>query len=209
MTFVLMKSVIQLSCYSVIILFVVACTNNSAVIQGSLPNDNYRDEWVYWAPMEGASSKTVDSVRINHDSFRLVLSAQNHNKLGIVRVRPVLRLALQEVVVFTEPGIIEVKLDSVSSASGTPLNEALQIWKNRKHQFDRETSILRKKLRTAETSEADVIRTEIEKVAADYYHDIFQMVLKNQNNEIGRFLLLRYKTFFTAEQISTIESLIK
>jgi len=188
-----------LSYFSVLLLF-TTCTNRSTVIEGALPSDRYDKQVVYWVPMEGASSKTVDSTHIKKNSFRLVISAHNQNKLGIIRVRPQFRLALQEVVVFTEVGTVQVKLDSISSSSGTPFNEVIQYWKDRRMAFNRQCRSFNQRSKIADANEASEIQREFEKADSTYHSDIFQLIDKNKDNAVGKFIYSRYKSFFTEEQ---------
>ena len=183
------------------IAFFTACTNKTSVIEGTLPSDDYDGQVVFWVPMEGAHPKPVDSTHIDKNTFHLVISNHNMNKMGIVRVRPHLRLALQEILVFTEPGIVQVKLDSISSASDAPLNEVLQSWKERKRAHDKEVYALKKKHRTAGTEAQAEIKEEIKNLSDVYYDDIFQIVVENKDNEVGRFIYSLHKSSFTPEQI--------
>ena len=178
-----------------------ACTKHSSVIEGTLPNDNYDSEAVYWVPMEGEHPKPVDSTHIDKNTFRLVISEHNRNKMGIIRVRPILRWGLQEILVFTETGTVQVKLDTISSAAGTPLNEVLQHWKDRKQMCDREVYALRKKRKAAGVNDEAGIKDEIEKVFAAYYDDMFQVIVENKDNEVGKFIYSLHKSKFTPEQI--------
>jgi len=199
-----MKSVIQLFSYSVILL-ITACTNRGSVIEGTLPDDIYHDEVVYWVPFEGASSETVDSTLIHKNRFRIVISEHNLNKMGIIRVKSLLRLNLQELIVFAEAGTVQVKLDSISSASGAPLNEVLQNWKDRKEIYNKKIYALRRKLRTAGANDKTGIQEEIENISDAYHDDIFQIVLNNKDNDVGKFILSLHKSKFTHEQMSEIE----
>ena len=189
------------------LLFVIgftACTNHGSVIEGMLPNDNYDKEVVYWVPMEGEHPKPVDSTHINKNTFRIVISEHNQNKMGIIRVRPLFRLDLQELLVFTEKGIVKVKLDSLSSAAGTPLNEVLQRWKDRKQTYDKEIYTLRKKYRNAGANDVTGIKEEMENVSAAYYDDIYQILVENKDNEVGKFIYSIHKSKFSLEQIGEL-----
>jgi len=196
---------VRFTCYS-LIMFIAACTNNSVVIHGTLPNEQYHNEPVYWVPFEGATSETVDSAIIVKDAFRITVSKHNLNKMGIVRVRPQLRLTLQELLVYTEFGAIHVKLDSLSSAKGTPLNDVLQNWKEIKSTHDWEVFTLRRKLRTADTEDEPLIKEEIESKTAVFRDEIFQVVLQNKNNDVGKFIYSIHRSLFTSEQIEELET---
>ena len=184
--------------------FFMACTKNTSVIEGTLPSDDYDKQAVYWVPMEGDHPKPVDSTHVRKNTFRLVISAHNRNKMGVVRVRPHLRMDLQEILVFTEAGIAQVKLDSVSSATGTPLNDVLQNWKDRKRVYDTEVFTLRKEHRATGAKDYTGIKEEVENLSAAYYDDIYQIVVENKDNEAGKFIFSMHKSFFTPEQIQEL-----
>lgn len=85
----------------------------------------YDGEWIYLVPMENAPGR-VDSVKITNASFSF--SGQGE-EMRVLRLRHLLRIYIQELLVVTEPGTIHVKADSVGSVTGTPQNDALQKWK--------------------------------------------------------------------------------
>jgi len=178
-----------------------ACTNpkQSCVIEGALPSDDYDNEAVYWVPMEGDHPKPVDSTRIHKNTFRIVISDHNLNKTGVVRLKPILRLALQEILVYTERGTVNVKLDSISSASGTPLNDVFQKWKDRKYTYDRERYEIRKNNKN--TLDQDEIKEKNEKLRDAYLDDIYLIIYENKDNDAGKFILSIHKSSFTPEQI--------
>ena len=190
-----------------VLLLATACANSpSVIIEGALPDNKYDNEWVYWVPVDGTSARTVDSIRIHNDSFKLVISAHNHHKMGFVRVRPALRLALQEIIVLAEAGTVQVRLDSISSATGTPLNEVLQNWKNRRLVYDTEVYSIKKNTLTANVNDSQEIKEAIDNATAAYYNDIYQIILDNKENAAGRFIYSLHKSFYSPEQIIRIEN---
>ena len=200
---ILKHPIIQLFSFS-IILFFSNCNNNKTVIEGTLPNDTYDSETIFWVPMEGEHPKPVDSTHVSKNKFRLVISAHNLNKMGIVRVKPYLRFDLQDILVFTEKGTVKVKLDSVSSSSGTPLNNVLQIWKDRKRVCDQEIYALMGELRKIEVTDKRKIEEKIKKVNAAYYNDVYQIVVGSKDNEVGKFIYSLHKSVFTPKQIEEL-----
>ena len=181
-----------------------ACTRQSAVIEGTLSSDKFDNEWVYWVPFEGVTSKTVDSTLIQKNMFRLVVSEHNLNKAGIIRVRPVLRIALQDILVVTETGTVHVHLDSLSRATGTPLNDVLQYWKDLKYTYDKEVYVMRKALGAADENDKTEIQEEFEILSAAYREDIYQVVAENKDNMVGKLIFSLQKTIFTPEQIEEL-----
>ena len=180
--------------------FIIACTRNISVIEGTLSSDRYDSEVVYWVPFKDASSETVDSGHIKKNTFRIVISDYNRGKMGIVRVRPQFRLGLQEILVIAEAGTVNVHLDSLSRATGTPLNETLQYWKDRKRTYDVDIYMLRRKYRDASENEQPSISSEMENTSAEYYNDVYQIVVENKDNEVGKFIYSLHKGRFTQEQ---------
>ena len=187
--------------YSIVLM---SCTSRNAVIEGVLPNDSYDNEWVYWVPYQGATSETVDSARVSKNAFRITISDYNLNKMGFVRLRPLLRLEMQEIIVYTEVGTTFLRLDSISSASGTPLNVVLQSWKDRKHQYDRDVSAFYRQLRDEDVIDKEDINKAIENAFKDYCNDVFKVVAVNKNNDAGKFIYSLHKQFFTTEQINEL-----
>ncbi len=97
------------------------------VIRGQLPPHKYDSVCIYLVPMQGPEPKPVDSTFIDKDGkfeFR-----GNVEQVAVLRLTAYRRIGTQELLVVTEPGITNVVIDSISSSSGTPQNEALQRWK--------------------------------------------------------------------------------
>ena len=166
-----------------------ACSENYSFIEGQLPNASYDNEWIYLVPFEGASKKTVDSTLIRKAGFRFKLKPEKQNQIYILRVRPVLRLELQEILVVSEPGTVHVSLDLRSSASGTPLNETLQEWKEKKHSSDSILYSLRRKYREVsnETGKA-LLLSQIEELDKEYRTYSDSLAEMNKDNPVGQLI---------------------
>lgn len=100
-------------------------TDRTFVIEGTVPSVRYDGEWIFLVPMENAPGR-VDSVKISNASFKFEGQGE---EMRVIRLRPALRYYVQELLVITEPGVIKVTADSIGCVSGTPQNDALQIWK--------------------------------------------------------------------------------
>jgi hypothetical protein len=105
----------------------------------------YDGEWIYLVPMENAPGR-VDSVKITNASFSF--SGQGE-EMRVLRLRHLLRIYIQELLVVTEPGTIHVKADSVGSVTGTPQNDALQKWKEGREKKQEAYHFIRTGLRNA------------------------------------------------------------
>ena len=106
----------------------VSCSQNKPkyTINGTLPSKQYDGNKVYLVPAEGSNPSNVDSTVINNGRF---VFTGDTERVSIIRVRPALRLRLQDLLVVTENGNITVKLDTSSVGGGTVQNKVLQQWK--------------------------------------------------------------------------------
>lgn len=105
------------------------------VINGTVPDGMYDQEWVYLVPAQGPHPRQVDSVRVQDRHFTFTGTVE---QVAYITTRPIIRLKLQELLLVTEPGQISVTLDSLSRCTGTPQNDSLQVWKELQDQFSQE-----------------------------------------------------------------------
>lgn len=154
-------------------------------IEGTLPSTKYDGEWIYLVPAEGANSSNVDSTKIENASFTFKGDIE---RMAIIRTRPILRLTMQELLIVTEPGITKVVLNSVSSAHGTPQNDALQLWKEEKEKNMAAYNFIRNGLQTV--SGKDSLRWIAQKDTLQERERIYnERFLKEQgNNTVGTFI---------------------
>lgn len=110
------------------LLCLFACQSNDSqyIIEGTLPTAQQDGEWIYLAPMENASIENIDSTRIENARFTFQGTGE---EMKVLRMRILLRLKFQELLVVTEPGVTSVRIDSISSASGTPQTTPCSIGK--------------------------------------------------------------------------------
>lgn len=159
-----------------IIYFLTGCSTSKKeyVIEGTLPSAQYDGEWIYLVPMTDPFGR-VDSVQITNASFRFRGKGE---EMRVLRLRPILRLRIQELLVITEPGLIKVKADSIGSVTGTPQNDALQMWK-----VNLETATNSDSLRLAQKQETN-----------------FRLLLTHKNNTLGKFMQPRIYGTLSDEQ---------
>lgn len=87
---------------------------------------------IYLVPLKNPDATNVDSFKIKDGKFEF---KGNTERISIIRMAPLYRLEMQELLVVTEKGLIKVSIDSNSVAKGTPQNAALQQWKDKQMQF--------------------------------------------------------------------------
>ncbi|MDR1783854.1 MAG: DUF4369 domain-containing protein [Dysgonamonadaceae bacterium] len=175
--------------YIILIALLIGCSNEpKAVISGSLPNKQYDGEWIYLVPFKGATAQTVDSAQIKNASFRFNIPDEKIGQFFILRVQPLLRLRLQDIIVIPETGLVQVKMDSCSNASGTPLNTALQEWKDKKEAFGAALDSLK-----IHCTEKEQYEAKYKELYNEYYSSVNKIINDNKQNLVGDFLNTLYK----------------
>ena len=187
-----------------ILLFCISClpwascgnSGQNYVIEGTLPSVKYDGEWIYLVPMENAPGR-VDSVKITNASFSF--SGQGE-EMRVLRLRHLLRIYIQELLVVTEPGTIHVKADSVGSVTGTPQNDALQKWKEGREKTQEAYHFIRMGLRNA-TGKDSLHLTQIRDSLRMQEQETNFLFLKEQgNNTLGIFMRKMLRGSLTEEQ---------
>lgn len=187
------------------LLFAMSCNKPTFEIKGELPNSKFDGEWIFLVPMEEHTVKDVDSVLIENSSFAF---HGNIERVAIIRARIALRLRLQELLVVTEPGKIEVKLDSISSGGGTVQNDALERWKT--YRAETYTTLVKAKESakndTTNTLETDAIIEKIKNESKDFNYKILKEM---GDNTLGNFLHNKVRVAIPEDKKEEIDSLFK
>lgn len=118
-----------------------ACCSESKeeyVIKGTTSQSRLNGKKVFLSPYGKPGIRDsigVDSAFIKDGKFEI----RGHRGKFLARVTIEIneRFGTQDLLVVTEPGVINVVIDSVSSGHGTPQNDLLQEWKELKEDHDR------------------------------------------------------------------------
>lgn len=193
------KYIIKRICLMMFFPLLIACQSESASysIEGSMPSTRYDGEWIYLAPAQGKSQGRIDSTQVINGRFRFTGSGET---MRIIRTRILLRLKFQELLVVTEPGIIQARLDSIGSVVGTPQNEALQAWKNRKEETGRQWQQLYLALKQSTGKDSIVIRQEMDSLNLAFQKFHYEFLLKHMPGTLGNFLYTMTRSTLTPEQ---------
>lgn len=97
----------------------------SCRIHGTIDNQ-YNGKLIYLVPITNDSPQNVDSATVKDGHFEFVTDTTMVAKV-IMHMR--YRFGLQTLLVVAEPGDVNVCIDSISHASGTPQNDSLEMWK--------------------------------------------------------------------------------
>jgi hypothetical protein len=158
-------------------------------IKGTLPHEKYDGEYVFLLPLDGVMPRIIDSVQVENKTFVFTGKADSA-QVKIIRLRPQLRLDIQELLVVQEPGEkIWVRLDSLSSSGGTRQNESLQAWKEAKMKADQTMYILRKMhAANLDDSTGTVIMDQWNKVQNEFSEYNRMFIEENEGTAVGRFV---------------------
>ncbi len=119
------------------VLAVTGCSGgdegDKCVIEGTA-NPRFENKKIFLVPLTGPQDAAhVDSVVIKNCRFRFV---KDTTEMAVIRVDYHFRTGVQDLLVVTEPGKLEVTIDSVSDSKGTPQNDSLSKWKGMSTRFN-------------------------------------------------------------------------
>lgn len=193
------KHIIKRICLMMFFPLLIACQSENAsyIIEGSMPSTKYDGEWIYLAPAQGKSQGRIDSTQVINGRFRFTGSGE---AMRIIRTRILLRLKFQELLVVTEPGIIQARIDSIGSVIGTPQNDALQTWKNRKEETGRQWQQLNQALKQSIGKDSVVIRQQMDSLNLAFQQFHYEFLLKHVPGTLGNFFYSMTRSTLTAEQ---------
>lgn len=108
-------------------------TDTTCRIHGTVGKERLNGKRIFLVPLFGPqTAEFVDSVVIEDGKFEF---ATDSAKMFKILVDYHYRMGIQQLLVVGEPGDIEVKIDSVSSAHGAQQNDSLQAWKELTEQY--------------------------------------------------------------------------
>lgn len=102
------------------------------VIEGEVSDHSCDSAQIFLVPLtEAATHETVDSVVIIDGKFRF---EGTKVRVASLRLQMPQRMNFQELLVYTEPGVIKAKIATVGSVTGTKTNDLIQEWKTTQEQ---------------------------------------------------------------------------
>lgn len=183
-------------------LLLTACgkSGRGYVIEGTMPSVRYDGEWIYLVPMENAPGR-VDSAKIVNAAFSFKGEGE---EMRVLRMRHVLRLYIQELLVVTEPGTIRVKADSIGSVTGTPQNDALQAWKEAREKKQAAFVAARRRLKNAAGEDSLRLVQVLDSLREQERERNFSFLKEQGNNTLGTFMQKTLRGSLTQEQQAEI-----
>lgn len=174
-------------------------TESTYTIEGTLPNSNYDGEFIFLTPLVNATRERVDSTFISGGRFRFTGLAAD-SEMFVLRTRPILRFELQELLLVKEQGTTQVQIGSISSATGTPLNDSMQLWKDKLSSFDSLNYLLASQFEGADPDQKQKLITQSDSLKLEINRFNYQFVLNNQQNVVGKFVFQLRSSTFTSDQ---------
>lgn len=96
-------------------------------IKGVISAEDKRDScYIFLVPQGPHEASDVDSTLILNGAFEFTAEKE---QMAIIRVTKYRRFGLQDLLVVTEPGTVDVTIAASSRCGGTPQNDSLQVWK--------------------------------------------------------------------------------
>ncbi|MEI8224627.1 MAG: DUF4369 domain-containing protein [Bacteroidota bacterium] len=179
------------------LLITTSCNHKETfTIEGKVPDETLWGSKIYLVALDGPVTKNVDSTVIVDGSFRFETVADSLC-VKIIRVPVRYPDIIEDLVVVTESGILNVVLSASSHGDGTHLNNILQEWKERKHAYDSvQWELYSGKTREGITQEVtDSLMSYSIKLNNIFMSDVVRLQNENMHNGIGLFL---FKLYFNA-----------
>ncbi len=199
-----MKKKLFLCLMAVGAIVMVGCKDNQSaqlggpcVIKGTI-SPEYNGKRIFLVPMEGPkTAEYVDSMEVANGQFEF-------KKDSVMMAKIVMdyhyRMNLQPLLVVTEGGVVNVHIDSISSASGTPQNDSLQAWKVLTERHMIENAIAKQQMmecqRKGDSIGAEKIKQEAHDKHVVYKNKTRSLAANMKETVLGKFLGTMYpKTY--------------
>ena len=186
------KKVLPFYLFTLLLLFGSCQQSNDGQchIEGTVNGEQYEGKRIFLVPNSGpATMETVDSMEIKDGKF--------HFEPDSVQMYKILldyhyRIGLQPLLIVGEPGTINVTIDSISHATGTPQNDSLEQWKIQTEIHNRQLGMMRKNM--AELNKrGDSLQAKYIQQRADSFHLVYknytrQLAKNMEGSVLGNFL---------------------
>ena len=186
------KKVLPFYLFTLLLLFGSCQQSNDGKchIEGTVNGEQYEGKRIFLVPNSGpATMETVDSMEIKDGKF--------HFEPDSVQMYKILldyhyRMGLQPLLIVGEPGTINMTIDSISHATGTPQNDSLEQWKIQTEIHNRQLGMMRKNM--AELNKrGDSLQAKYIQQRADSFHLVYknytrQLAKNMEGSVLGNFL---------------------
>lgn len=159
-------------------------------IYGTVADKNLEGKRIFLVPFTGpATAETVDSMEVTNGKFEFTPDSMQMYK---ILMDYHFRMGTETLLVIAEPGVLEVIIDSVSSAKGTPQNDSLQAWKELTQEQGKKRGQINKKIKElnlqGDFKTADELKKESHESYIAYKKRSRQMAANMKGTILGDFL---------------------
>ncbi len=173
-----------------ILLLTLSCNSDKLIITGKIPAA-YDGNTIYLVPRPYPTAENVDSAKIRNGRFSFRIPADSVHICDITISRKA-NARVEKLLVVIEPGRLSVKIDTVSSAYGTPLNDELERWKEAMNE--------------AGSRAATAINEEEKRVTyTNFGKTTFDLIMRNEN-PLGGYIYFIMEPLFDSLQTAKIKS---
>jgi hypothetical protein len=156
-----------------------SANNGKCRINDVVNGEQYEGKRIFLVPMYGPkTAEYVDSMEITNGQFHFEPdSAQMYKILLDYHYR----FGLQPLLIVGEPGTIEVIIDSISHATGTPQNDSLEKWKVQTEIHNMQLAKMRKNIADLQMK-GDTVQAQYLAQRADSFH----LAYKNYTRRLAK-----------------------
>lgn len=186
-----MRKILFFSMMAVAAMVFVACQESKVCkIHGTVVGEQYEGKRIFLVPFSGpATAETVDSIEIKDGKFEFTPDSMQIYKILLDYHY---RFGTQPLIVVAEPGDIQVTIDTISLAVGTPQNDSLQVWKEmtekNRSQFTAMMRLADAKKKQNDTVQAAAIKKQADAMRLAYKNRTRQMASNMEGTILGDFL---------------------
>lgn len=146
-------------------------------VHGTTSNPRLEGACIYLIALDASirDSVGIDSTFIKDGKFEI---STTKSMMGILRVDYHHRYNIEDLLVVEEAGDLYANIDSVSSAHGTPNNDALQRWKNVNAVYRTKNATMAVNYTAARTAKDSVTMNKIKSRVDSLYLDFKQQTYK-------------------------------
>ena len=155
--------------------------SGECVIKGTVNDPSLEGKRIFLVPLEGPNvAAYVDSFDIKDGKFEF-------HKDTVMMAKILMdyhyRFNTQVLLVVTDPGTVEVVIDSISSAKGTPQNDALQRWKEMTEAHNAQMGSIHRTMKEAQPF-ADSLQLKALKTRGDSIHLAYKQATRKMAKEM-------------------------
>lgn len=168
-------------------------TDGLCHIHGTV-NERFEGKKIFLVPVDGpATMETVDSVVITNGKFAF---QSEPGEMKSIRIDFRYRTGVEDLLLVMEPGDVEVIIDTISSGKGTPMNDTLQLWKERTMLYYGRLNPLHQKrqeaVKSGDKATAEAIKTEMEGLGKTYKKESRALADRLKEGPLYKFLDSRF-----------------